>query len=239
MLHERKSIRTKYHISHPLREPARAPDLVYQVLHGRALREMRPVGPKHHLVLACAIHQTLESRRVKGKSSQVGENVGVAPHERTYFVGVFRGEAACPGMGKAEVDGGIGLHNHSQVTNVVLETRYAFGDFSMPLGRVSELIPGLLEAGLDCLQPVEVKAGMDLVELKKQYGDSLAFMGGIDVRCMADPDPTAIEQEIATKIPAAKKGGGYIYHSDHSVPDNVSFEQYQRTIELVHQYGTY
>jgi len=106
-------------------------------------------------------------------------------------------------------------------------------------GRVSELIPDLIEAGLNCLQPLEVKAGMDLVELKRQYGDRLAFMGGIDVRCMADPDPAAIEQEIATKIPPAKEGGGYIYHSDHSVPDNVSFEQYKHTIELVHQYGTY
>ncbi len=106
-------------------------------------------------------------------------------------------------------------------------------------GRVSELIPGLLEAGLDCLQPLEVKAGMDVVELKKKYGDRLAFMGGIDVRCMADPDPRAIEKEIATKLPVAKQGGGYIYHSDHSVPDNVSFQQYQRVIELVHKYGTY
>ncbi len=118
---------------------------------------------------------------------------------------------------------------HSQGLKVILHS----------CGRISELIPGLLEAGLDCLQPLEVKAGMDLVELKKQYGDSLAFMGGIDVRCMANPDPTVIEQEIARKIPLAKAGGGYIYHSDHSVPDNVSFEQYQRTIELVHQYGTY
>jgi len=118
---------------------------------------------------------------------------------------------------------------HSQGLKVILHS----------CGRVSELIPGLLEAGLDCLQPLEVKAGMDVVELKKKYGDRLAFMGGIDVRCMADPDPSAIEEEIATKLPVAKQGGGYIYHSDHSVPDNVSFEQYQRTIELVHQYGTY
>ncbi len=106
-------------------------------------------------------------------------------------------------------------------------------------GCVKELIPYYLEAGLDCLQPLEVKAGMDLIELKKQYDGRLAFMGGIDVRCMANPDPRAIEDEISTKIPFAMKGGGYIYHSDHSVPDNVSFEQYKRTIELVLEYGTY
>jgi len=37
----------------------------------------------------------------------------------------------------------------------------------------------------------------------------------------------------------AKKGGGYIYHSDHSIPDDVSFPQYCRVIELVKKYGTY
>jgi len=104
-------------------------------------------------------------------------------------------------------------------------------------GNVKVLIPHLIEAGLDCLQPLEVKAGMDLIELKKAYGDRLAFMGGIDARAMSDPDPSVIEREIETKITVAKKGGGYIYHSDHSVPSDVSFEQYKRVIELVRKYG--
>jgi len=106
-------------------------------------------------------------------------------------------------------------------------------------GCVKELIPDLIEVGLDCLQPLEVKAGMDLIELKKEYGDRLAFMGGIDVRAMAKPNPQAIEEEISTKIPIAKEGGGYIYHSDHSVPNNVSFQQYCRVMELVRIYGAY
>ncbi|HUT75075.1 MAG TPA: uroporphyrinogen decarboxylase family protein [Armatimonadota bacterium] len=106
-------------------------------------------------------------------------------------------------------------------------------------GRVAAIAPQLIEAGLDCLQPLEVKAGMDLVALKRQFGDALAFMGGIDVRAMSHPDPGVIEREIAAKIPVAKRGGGYIYHSDHSVPSDVSFEQYQRVIELVHKYGAF
>jgi uroporphyrinogen decarboxylase len=106
-------------------------------------------------------------------------------------------------------------------------------------GCVKALIPDLIEAGVDCLQPLEVKAGMDVVELKRQYGDDIAFMGGIDVRAMADPDPSVIEEEISTKIPVAKEGGGYIYYSDHSVPDNVSFQQYQHVMELVEEYGAY
>ncbi len=106
-------------------------------------------------------------------------------------------------------------------------------------GDIRKLLPGIIEAGFDCIQPLEVKAGMDVVELKKQYGERLAFMGGIDVRAMADPDPSAIECEISRNIPFAKRGGGYIFHTDHSVADNVSFSQYKRTIELVLKYGTF
>ncbi len=119
-----------------------------------------------------------------------------------------------------------------------------FHDRGMPVflhscGRVKEILPDLIRAGFDCLQPLEVKAGMDLVELKEEYGDRITFMGGIDVRAMADDDPGVIEEEIASKIPVAMKGGGYIYHSDHSVPKNVSFKQYVHVMELVRKYGTY
>jgi uroporphyrinogen decarboxylase len=64
-------------------------------------------------------------------------------------------------------------------------------------------------------------------------------MGGIDVRAMSDPDAGAIEREIRRKIPAAMQGGGYIYHSDHSVPDTVGLDQYRRVLDLVQRYGRY
>jgi uroporphyrinogen decarboxylase len=64
-------------------------------------------------------------------------------------------------------------------------------------------------------------------------------MGGIDVRLMALDDPKPIEEEIKRKIPVAKEDGGYIYHSDHSVPKNVSFQNYKRVINLVKKYGIY
>ncbi len=105
-------------------------------------------------------------------------------------------------------------------------------------GNVNEFVPDLIEAGFACLQPLEVKAGMDLIHLKKAFGDRLAFMGGIDVRAMAAGGEW-LEREVREKVICAKQGGGYVYHSDHSVPDNVSFANYCRTIELVKQYGTY
>ena len=105
-------------------------------------------------------------------------------------------------------------------------------------GSVARLIPRFIEDGLDGLDPLETKAtSMDLNELKRAYGSRLTLIGGIDVRAMADPDPSVIEEEIRRKITFAKRGGGYIYASDHSVPANVSLDQYRRVMGLVHEYG--
>ena len=135
-------------------------------------------------------------------------------------------------------------HYEQQLHPVFKELCRFFHSRDMPVllhscGRVKDLIPFFIEEGIDCLQPLEVKAGMDLVELKERYGDKLCFMGGIDVRLMALDDPAPLEEEIKRKISFAKQGGGYIYHSDHSIPKNVSFANYRRVIELVKKYGAY
>jgi uroporphyrinogen decarboxylase len=98
-------------------------------------------------------------------------------------------------------------------------------------GYVEPLVPGLIEAGMDCLQAMEVKAGMDLVRLKKQYGDRLAFCGGLDVRPLVANDQAAIAAELDRKLPAAMAGGGYILHSDHSIPDQVEYDTYRFFLE--------
>lgn len=104
-------------------------------------------------------------------------------------------------------------------------------------GNIMELLPDLIEIGLDGLNPLETKAGMNLIRIKELYGDRLVLQGGIDVRKMNRE--TEIEEEIRTKITVAKQNGGYIYHSDHSVPDSVSFSDYCRVIALVRYYGRY
>ena len=104
-------------------------------------------------------------------------------------------------------------------------------------GNIMDLVPDLVEIGLDALNPLEQKAGMDCFELKRKWGDKLVLEGGIDVRLMTDGQ--AIEDEIRTKLDVLKQSGGYIFHSDHSVPENVSFADYCRIMELARYYGKY
>jgi len=105
-------------------------------------------------------------------------------------------------------------------------------------GDIRVLIPRLIEAGVQVLQPLEAKSGLDVRELKKRYGRDLAFMGNIDVRKMS-ASRAELEKEVWSKLEIAKQGGGYIYHSDHSIPPTVSFENYMYLMELLHTYGRY
>ena len=92
-------------------------------------------------------------------------------------------------------------------------------------GFVEPLVPGLVEAGMDCLQAMEVKAGMDMVRLAKQFGNKISFCGNIDIRIVALNDKEKIDEELNRKIiPVLKMGTGYILHTDHSIPPDVEHE---------------
>ena len=106
-------------------------------------------------------------------------------------------------------------------------------------GYVEPLIPGLLEAGMDCLQVIEVKAGMDLLKLHAEYGDRLSFMGGIDVRVLYTNDRAQIDAELEAKIPIVMQGNGYVLHSDHSIPNTVHYDTYRYFIDKGLELGTY
>jgi uroporphyrinogen decarboxylase len=106
-------------------------------------------------------------------------------------------------------------------------------------GNNNLLVPLFIEAGIDCLQPMEVKAGMDVRELKRDYGDKLSFMGNIDARLYQTNDRDALAEELRNKISVAKQGGGYIYHSDHSIPPGTSLETYRFALECVEEFGRY
>ncbi len=106
-------------------------------------------------------------------------------------------------------------------------------------GYVEPLLPGLVEAGMDCLQVMEVKAGMDPVRIKRDFGDRIALCGGMDARNLVANDREAIGRELAAKIPVLMDGGGYILHSDHSIPDTCDYETYRFFVDEGLRLGTY
>lgn len=106
-------------------------------------------------------------------------------------------------------------------------------------GYVEPLLPGMIESGIDCLQALEVKAGMNLLKLYRDYGDRLSFMGGIDVRVLYTNDLAAVDRELTSKIPVVKGKYGYMLHSDHSIPNTVAYETYRYFVDRGLELGTY
>ncbi len=104
-------------------------------------------------------------------------------------------------------------------------------------GDIMPLVPELVGMGLDGLNPLEVKAGMEPETLKKQFGDRLVFHGGVNAVNWDKPD--IITAEIEHLIPIMKENGGYIFASDHSIPPHVSFSDFTNIIETVKRVGKY
>ena len=105
-------------------------------------------------------------------------------------------------------------------------------------GDARDIFDDMVEIGLDAYQPLEAKAGLDVVQLKKQYTGKLAFVGNIDVRVLEEGDPEAIKKHVIYKLQAAK-GGEYICQSDHSVSSNVTLQSYAMALETIREYGNY
>lgn len=106
-------------------------------------------------------------------------------------------------------------------------------------GFIEPLLPHMVEAGIDCLQAMEIKAGMDLLRIHKNFGDRIALMGGLDARCVADNDRDWIKRELESKIPFVKDNYGFILHTDHSIPESSEYETYRYFKELGLQLGQY
>jgi uroporphyrinogen decarboxylase len=104
-------------------------------------------------------------------------------------------------------------------------------------GDINPLIPDLLDIGLDALNPLEVKAGMDPVHIKNTYGDKLVLHGGLNAVLFEDMDK--MEAQMRATIPAMKEHGGYILSSDHSVPSSVSLQDFKRFVEIGKELGSY
>ncbi|MDP7347295.1 MAG: uroporphyrinogen decarboxylase family protein [Phycisphaeraceae bacterium] len=106
-------------------------------------------------------------------------------------------------------------------------------------GDVREVVADMVDIGVDCLQPMEAKANMDVRDLAPRFGDRLSLFGNIDMTVAITNDHDQVEAELRAKLGAGMAMHGYLYHSDHSVPPQVSWRTYQFIHDLVDRLGVY
>ena len=87
-------------------------------------------------------------------------------------------------------------------------------------GAIRPIIPDLIDLGVDVLNPIQCNCpGMAPLELKREFGDRLAFMGGVDTQDLL-PHGTAdeVRRRTAALLEGMTDGGGYILAASHTIP---------------------
>jgi len=104
-------------------------------------------------------------------------------------------------------------------------------------GDITPFIPELVEIGLDGLNPLESKAGMNPAKIKAEFGDKLVLKGGLNALKLNNP-PEFFE-EMEALVPIMKENGGYIFSTDHSIPSSISAQDFMRIVQRAKELGKY
>jgi uroporphyrinogen-III decarboxylase len=100
-------------------------------------------------------------------------------------------------------------------------------------GDVSDVIPDLIEIGVDVLNPVQ-PASMDPAQLKREYGDRLLFWGSIDEQyTLPFGSPDDVRAEILTRLTTIGHGGGLILAPTHHVQLDTPMENFWAMVETI------
>jgi uroporphyrinogen decarboxylase len=121
-----------------------------------------------------------------------------------------------------------------------------FHSYDLPVvlhtcGSTAKALPLIVEAGFDALNPMERKArDNDPFVFAEQYGDQLAFVGGLDARVFESNDREVIGREVAAYIKGMKeRGARLIFASDHSISTNTRYESYRYALQVYREHMLY
>jgi uroporphyrinogen decarboxylase len=109
-------------------------------------------------------------------------------------------------------------------------------------GSIYDLIPDLIEIGVDILNPVQVSATkMDTKMLKKEFGDALTFWGGgVDTqKVLPFGTPGEVREEVKRRIDDLAPGGGFVFSAVHNIQADVPPENIMAMWETLQRYGKY
>ena len=102
-------------------------------------------------------------------------------------------------------------------------------------GNVNAILDDLIDCGLTHIYPMEPAAGMDMVDVRKKYGQSLTFTGGID-KFAVMKDRQAIDAELQYKLqPLMRDGVGVAFGLDHRIPNGTPLEFYRYYVDTARE----
>lgn len=109
-------------------------------------------------------------------------------------------------------------------------------------GAARELIPDLIDIGVDIVNPVQVSArGMDTAELKREFGKDITFWGGgCDCqKVLPQGTPGEVRDEVKRRIDDLAPGGGFVFAPIHNIQSDVPPENIMAMVETFQEYAQY
>ena len=109
-------------------------------------------------------------------------------------------------------------------------------------GSLYALLPDIIDAGVDIINPVQISAkDMEPTKLKREFGDDLTFWGGgVDTqRVLGFGSPQEVSKNVRTNIEAFAPGGGFVFATVHNILSNVPPQNIMATFDTVKKYGSY
>jgi uroporphyrinogen decarboxylase len=107
---------------------------------------------------------------------------------------------------------------------------------------VRDIIPDLIEVGVDILNPIHIRAaGMEPAQLKADFGNDICFWGGgVDTQgVLPGGSPQEVADDVRRNLDALAPGGGYVFNTIHNIQSEVPAENIMAMWETLQQYGKY
>lgn len=102
-------------------------------------------------------------------------------------------------------------------------------------GNINPVIDAYMDCGINAMFPMEPAAGMDIVEIRKKYGNKLALKGGIDKHVLRE-SKDAIRRELEYKLqPMMQESGGIVFALDHRIPNGTPIENYRYYVDTARE----
>lgn len=99
-------------------------------------------------------------------------------------------------------------------------------------GDMRPVLREFVDAGINCMHPMEPAAGMDIVDIRAEFGQQLAFYGGLDKHVLRQ-GIEQIDAELERKIPPMLASGGCVLGLDHRVPNGTPLANYKHYVNKV------
>jgi uroporphyrinogen decarboxylase len=106
-------------------------------------------------------------------------------------------------------------------------------------GNITALLPMAIEAGFAGIHGLDPLAGMDLAQIKREFGEAMVLIGNVDVRVLCAADLQAVRDEVDRCIAQGAPGGGYMLATCNSIFEGMDPRAVAELFRYEEQVGFY